>query len=192
MIKFKSLKISAAALSTLAVLLAGSPVRAVGLGASIDYSGFSADLGGPEAKGDRIGVGFVLDTNPLGPEVFNYRLDIGYAHTFNSQSLPSSMNGISLNNSFGLGIARNENVRLWVGPAIGLGADFHNGDEGSGVVLSVGGGVQAGLNVAASDSIAIAITAGYQYRYAYNNDGYYYLGDGGANVWLANLSLLFY
>lgn len=169
------------------------PSDAVGLGASIEYSGFSADMDYEnDLSGNRIGAGFVLDTNPLGEGIFNYRLDVGYAHTFDSPDLISSLNGVAVNNSFGFGIVRREDFRLWIGPALGLGADFISGGGGSSAVLSVGGGVQAGANLAISESIAMTFSAGYQYRYVHEGNAYYYTGTGSADTWGANVGLLFY
>lgn len=199
-------------LITLATLLifngAVAPVaESAGVGGYVESSGYtgsvSGNFGSNNVSGGRVGFGLAYDSNPNGDGVFNNRLDVGYVHTWASDTVAPGrsdsfdvdyeMNGLSINNAFGFGVVRRENFRLWLGPAIGLGLDFLDTDAGSAKVLSIGGGPQIGMNFKVSERFLIALTAAYQYRYRYElvdvprvEDA-----DGGTSYGFANIAFLY-
>ena len=91
-------------------------------------------------KGDQshFGIGFVFDTAVAKNKLFNYRLQIGYEaveydiHTVFNKDTGVDLSGfvtdftvdvdmIVFDNSFGFGIVRKENFRLWIGPQLRVG-----------------------------------------------------------------------
>lgn len=182
--------------------------QAAGIGGYLEYSGYQNDLSYDSADrididGNRIGVGVVYSTNPQGPDLFNYRLDLGYVHTWQKvrKRFNYDWNGFSLNNAFGFRVFQNNSTRVWVGPAIGLGLDvLHQSDDSqfkanSIKTFTIGGGPQIGVNLAASESLTVAFTAGYQYRYRLE-----WYGDldvdhdnrhGSGSYSLANIALMY-
>ena len=187
-----------------AILMHSGAAQAAGIGGYIEYSGYQNDLtnygSGIDLDGNRIGVGVTYSTNPQGSALFNYRLDAGYVHTWeDARGYPKQINynGFSLNNAFGFRVFQNSKTRVWIGPAVGLGVDVMSQDrlEDDVVAFTIGGGPQIGVNLAASESLTMAFTAGYQYRYRaewygdldLDNDN----AHGSGSYWLANIALMF-
>ncbi len=72
------------------------------------------------ANNSAIGGGFVLDSNILGPSLFNYRLQIGGERFFNyGESTFLGKTGHFFN-SFGFRVYGSRRVRLWMGPGFGF------------------------------------------------------------------------
>ncbi len=184
----------------------GTPAAANGWGGYLEYSGYSGSISGnaagridADARGQRIGLGMAMDTNPLGEGLFNYRLDAGWVHSWekleqDGRSFDYNSNGFSVNNAFGFRVYGNATTRLWVGPAIGAGVDNPDNDDLD-VTVTLGGGPQIGLDLAAGDGYIVALTTGYQYRYRRQSVADPFGGnigiDGGENYWLFNVALLY-
>lgn len=124
-------------------LIGASNVYAFGFGAYLETTKGSGnyedlydddfDYWGPDENGDSIdvdafGLGFVMDTNLSGQNVFNYRMSVGYANLDIPESVGTDVDGdrISMDHTFGFGIVRNEAMRFWLGPQIHL--DYSNWD----------------------------------------------------------------
>lgn len=85
------------------------------------------------------GIGLVLDTNAAKDELMNYRLSIGYDTIMYGH--PPYFGGgnnykISFAAAFGYGFYRNERVRLWVGPRIGISYVYDSRRIGTGEINS--------------------------------------------------------
>ncbi|MCG5529943.1 hypothetical protein LRD18_03530 [Halorhodospira halochloris] len=104
--------------------------------------------------------GYVLDTTPLGGRVFNYRLNVGLA----AQSVDSKdsgdfmdTSGLYLDNTFGFGLVRNDNIRWWLGPLVRggfyAGSDEVNGEDVNWFHFEFGVGLATGLNIRAGNAI---------------------------------------
>jgi hypothetical protein len=107
---------------------------------------------------DAKGFGVMLDTNLSGQNVFNYRLSIGYNEldiSYGNDFYSVDLDGhrITIDNTFGFGIVKAENIRLWIGPQVHL--DFSSWDETIGGtylekdnvnVIGYGVGVVTGAN----------------------------------------------
>ena len=196
-------------LMLIGLLVTSGPGSAIadGIGGYVEYSGYSGSVSAGvsnDVSGERIGIGLAYDSNPDGDGIFNNRFDIGYVHTWASDTVNADsyrsvevdyeLNGLSLNNAFGFGVVRRENFRLWIGPAIGLGFDFVDfGEIGNAKVLSVGGGPQLGMNFKVTDRFLIALTAAYQYRYRYEfvSNPRVDDADGSNSYWLANVAFMY-
>ncbi|HNW28761.1 MAG TPA: hypothetical protein PKN50_09815 [Spirochaetota bacterium] len=70
------------------------------------------------------GGGLVVDSNVARNELFGYRFTAGYEQYRlkdpDTDSTSSAMHRVSMSHTFGFGIARNETVRFWLGPRIGM------------------------------------------------------------------------
>ena len=191
-----------------AILMQVGAAQAAGIGGYLEYSGYQSDLSIEDSEylldGNRIGVGVTYSTNPQGSRLFNYRLDAGYVYTWEKvRGGPNyDYNGFSLNNAFGFRIFQNNSTRVWIGPAIGLGFDVLDQstdeyfDSGDVKTFTIGGGPQIGVNLAASQDLTVAFTAGYQYRYRvewYEEIDRTDLdnGHGSGSYWLANIALMY-
>ncbi|MCU0847579.1 MAG: hypothetical protein MUD12_06795 [Spirochaetes bacterium] len=84
-----------------------------------------------------IGGGLLFDTNVSGDRLFNYRLNIGvdrwheefmiseykfFEKPVNTKSIDYPR--LHINNSFGFGLIKEKDYRLWLGPQIGFGFGF--------------------------------------------------------------------
>jgi opacity protein-like surface antigen len=70
------------------------------------------------------GGGLIIDSNVARNELFNYRFTTGYEQYRIIQNemkgSPNPRHRFSMTHTFGFGVARNEYVRFWVGPRIGM------------------------------------------------------------------------
>jgi hypothetical protein len=73
-------------------------------------------------------IGFVLDTAPTGPSVFNYRLNVGLeAQNFeDNYGIEMKVGGLVVENVFGFALIRKPNLRWWAGPLVRFG--FYSGE----------------------------------------------------------------
>jgi hypothetical protein len=183
-----------------AILMQAGTAQADGVGGYLEYSGTAGelefDIGTLDQDSNRVGFGVTYSTNPQGPELFNYRLDAGYVHTWEKISGETDeWNGFNVNNAFGFRLYQNSSTRVWVGPAIGMGVDVLSGSGPDVASFTVGAGPQLGVNLAASEKMTVALTAGYQYRFRYvwsdNNlfDNRHVSGHG--SYWMANVAMMF-
>lgn len=85
-----------------------------------DGPGYSWDVGVGTAA-----VGFVLDTAPIGPAVFNYRLNVGFEGQVleedDNEDNALEMSGVTVENIFGFAVVRKPTLRWWVGPLVRFG-----------------------------------------------------------------------
>jgi hypothetical protein len=70
------------------------------------------------------GGGLAIDSNVARNELFGYRFTLGYEQyrmkASNSDYTSDPIHRISMSHTFGFGVARNETVRFWLGPRIGI------------------------------------------------------------------------
>jgi hypothetical protein len=198
---------------TRSILLAGATwllatsAQAVGLGVYLEYLPAGGYLEDPPVEYDydtnKVGVGFVLDTNVAKDQIFNYRFNLGYQHSKREYDFgfKEKYNGVTMNHAFGFALYTNPSLRLWAGPAIRLGVDVLDEDmvDVSVFNFSAGGGPQVGLNWHVGDRVSIALSAAYQYLYVgqfwvyeddyddYDTEDY----DGGQHLGTLNLTFFF-
>ncbi|MCC6544372.1 MAG: hypothetical protein IT392_07720 [Nitrospirae bacterium] len=108
------------------------------------------------------GIGFVLDTSPMDSSVFNYRLNVGLER--HDIEFPSGgtieFNGISVDNTFGISVVRNPNIRFWLGPQVRLA--YYEGDRNDVdlKLVAFGIGPAAGVNFAMGPKTTISLSGG--------------------------------
>jgi|GEM_PF-433995 len=115
-------------IAALTFVFAASPVHAVGIGVYGDYSmGRSywdfKNSGSTDERHSYYGGGLLFDTAVAGDRLFHYRLGIGYdkiVHDSYSDFGDLRLNRIVISNTFGFGIVRSEEARLWLGPQFRL------------------------------------------------------------------------
>jgi hypothetical protein len=146
---------------------------------SVDYE--IADL--PDGIGDldveadtvHTAVGFAMDTEPYGKEVFNYSLRTGiewletdHADSQVGRTGDLRLTGISVDNAFTFGVARLDRFRFWLGPQIKVAlfaGDFEQqyAPDARALLARVGLGATAGANFRLGDRFTIGTSAAYTY-----------------------------
>lgn len=131
------------------------------------------------------GLGFVLDTNTARDSLFNYRMNLGYEKlemedTKLSPGAKLNLDGWVLDNTFGFGVYRNRNIRVWLGPQIRLA--YYNGDAESanGVtdpyhdyhLFAFGFAPVVGVNFNPGDLFTSSLTMGYRFTKYYGASEY--------------------
>ena len=170
----------------LACVLAPTQARAIGLGPYVSGGGgqLKADYGNANYKFG--GIGLALDTAVAEDTLFNYRLQLGYARASYDYS---DGNRFEMRHIFGFGVLRTEQVRLWLGPQIGL--DYE--DFGGGSYVGANIGPALGVNVQFGPVVSLAVTVfggyGVYTNTSRNND----TSEDHGQEWQAgvNLALLF-
>lgn len=115
---------------------------------------------------DVIGLGLVYDSNIAFDKLFNYRIDIGWQHTFrDGDNGDIDGNGVAIVQSFGFGVWRRPDYRIWIGPVIRVSFDAYDPDVGDLYSVGAGGGPQLGLNYHLNEKISLSGTVAYQYMY---------------------------
>jgi hypothetical protein len=159
-------------------LLFGNAAHAAGFGGYLSYSKIDGGvdnlpfLGDQDYESDRFGLGFVMDTNVAKDSLFNYRLEVGYQHSwreFDDFSGEIESDGFTINNTFGFAPYRNENVRLWMGPALRLSVDVFDEDDieplDDWVTFGGGIGPAVGLNWHMGSTLSGSLSLSYQYMF---------------------------
>jgi hypothetical protein len=135
-----------------------------------DFGELPAELGDLVKKQDFdknvIGIGMVYDTNIAIDKLFNYRIDVGWQHTFREGDNDDvDGNGLAIVQSFGFGIMRRADYRIWLGPVVRLNFDAYDPDVGDLYSVGIGAGPQLGLNYHLNEKISLSGTFAYQYLY---------------------------
>jgi len=128
---------------------------------------------------------------------FNFGLDI-VVTKFEGSNAPSGLGfgldalssdiydavgfGFAAKGTYGIGFVRKERVRVWAGPAVRLNADYVDPGSSSfeeqgislevdpwGVIMSLGGGIEAGVRYKVSSDLTFDFSAGFLYSFF----GYY-------------------
>ncbi|OHD70445.1 MAG: hypothetical protein A2W19_15640 [Spirochaetes bacterium RBG_16_49_21] len=136
--KISLLIIFAAILSALAARAGGIGIYGTGGAGKGGWSGYGmgsrwlsrtldAGYGDSSVTATFYGGGLIWDSAAAKDTIFNYRLKAGYERTFiynreeNAKStIDRPIHRFSMTHTFGLGIVRNENIKFWMGPQIGL------------------------------------------------------------------------
>jgi hypothetical protein len=153
-------------LAALVVFASFDRAQANGYGVYFDYGNvFDAEVDNFDYEEDQYGVGFSFDTNVATDRLFNYRLDAGYQHVeqdFGSFGTADS-DGLAIENTFGFGVLRRNDLRLWVGPGIRASFDFFDGTDSWDFGLGVGPTV--GVNFHTGPNVSLGLSLGYQMSY---------------------------
>lgn len=124
----------------------------------------------PDGKRSLGGFGLLLDTSVSSDSIFNYRLQIGMG--FGTLSIDGmnynediTLTEYHMYHSFGFGIVRNDSVRLWLGPQIGLGLasgtySYPGSTDTEYKEYYASIGAILGLNVHLSESFSLGLSAG--------------------------------
>ncbi len=125
--------------------------------------GFEAQMGG---------LGLIYDGNIAVDELLNYRLGFGYR--LGSRDLDDggteTVNGLTLDQTLGLGFLRNSLVRVWAGPSLRLNFDWYgNAGDVDIMDVSIGVGPRFGVNLHVTDRISLTSSVAYHYMYLSEN-----------------------
>ncbi len=144
--------------------------------------------------------GFVMDTNLSKPTLFNYRIkfsygsiDRNYDEGFAGRLRDEEFNTFSTEHSFGFGIVRNDNFRLWMGPSISVqyaySDESYSGENEDGIdfeqsrdswYLDFGFGPTLGANFKVLPFIAITTELSIIYDITVGEMNYWYEDESGA------------
>ena len=129
-------------------------------------------------------IGVMLDTNVARDSLFNYRLNISLdENEINFGRFKDKLDGYVMDHTFGFGVLRNQNVRLWIGPQINL--SYYN--ESDFDMFGIGLGPAIGVNIHAGDKVSFTIASGYKYNFLFGElgdadftgyDGQFYINFG--------------
>jgi hypothetical protein len=114
-------------------------------------------------------IGFMLDTNVARDSVFNYRLNIALdeADIKPDRGRGKKYDGYVMEHTFGFGVLRNQNVRLWIGPQINL--SYYTEDDFD--MFGLGFGPAVGVNIHAGDKVSFTVTSGYKFNFLFGSVG---------------------
>ncbi len=137
-----------------------------------DYSTYSSlyvpDYTSKTDYKESAGIGFVFDTNVQKDKLFNYRLGVEFLNRVvqdvNGTACTDNCDyGLRVNivNTFGFGIVRNENIRVWVGPRINIAYNSDNGNA-SRTELELGIAPVIGINVNLGKVISLSFDLDYR------------------------------
>ena len=116
------------------------------------------------------GFGIAFDSNIGKDKLYNYRLGLEYRKsdldTINGHSYSGTYTKTMFNivNTFGFGVFRNENIRLWVGPRLNIQfetAEHSESSTYSSGSFGVGIAPAAGINVSLGKVVALAFDLDY-------------------------------
>lgn len=189
--------------AVLLIVVGVLPAAAAGVGAYAEFATGSGDFEydfSPEfdVDAESAGVGFVFDTNLSGPQVFNYRLNVGYERLDLEDDFNTTLelDGLVIDNTFGFALASSPTFRWWLGPQVRIA--FYNGETDNGFeeidLAAFGVGAVTGMNfhngnLCASVSLGARIT-GYAGE---SEDAFGFTTDleGNTGTVFLNLAMLF-
>ena len=152
---------------------------------TISYdSSFIADQDVDYDYDPSLGFGLAFDSNIGKDKLFNYRLGLEYmkVNVDNRNGIASDNSYLRYNivNTFGFGVLRTKNVRLWVGPRINVAWSLDTGDYGyTDLGFELGVAPAVGVNINLGPVVSLAADIDYRFAYvagAFDSDG---LSTGG-------------
>ena len=175
-----------------AILLLPGAATALGLGGNLTYSyrtgtwqgedtalGSNIDYADLDFSSNDLGVGLTLDTAVARDRLFNYRLNVNYQHAWLNPSSPDlptinefEYDGAEIDNIFGFGVMRRENLRWWIGPSIrfALGRALLRANGGALVQAlpqaDIGAGIVTGVNLHWGKHFSLGVTLGYDINFS--------------------------
>lgn len=127
---------------------------------ALDNSNLESDIDYKSA----VGFGLVYDTNVGNDTLFNYRLGLERLSLERDGFNGPNFTQYNIVNTFGFGVVRTNNIRLWVGPRIILGVMSASGDGGySETSTEFGFAPAVGLNYNLSSSLSLGVDLDYKW-----------------------------
>jgi hypothetical protein len=146
-----------------------------------DHFSFGYLYDGASTPEDRFGwrVNFGLDIVVTNFEGSNTSSGLGALSSSIYSSIYDAVGfGFVVKGTYGIGLIRKERVRVWAGPSVRLNANyvdpksasFQQGSlavevDSKGVILSVGGGIEAGVRYNVSSDMTFDFSAGFLYNF---------------------------
>ena len=120
------------------LVMAPINAEAVSMGPYVDVAGGSGTLEHDtgtiifedDIETSSSAVGFALETSPLGPSNFSYRLNVGFEGQeleYEDSIFALDLGGIYCENIFAFAFVQNKNLRWWGGPLVRFG--FYSGES---------------------------------------------------------------
>lgn len=141
-------------------------------------------------------IGFVLDTNVAKDSLFNYRFNVAIdaIEIESERGIDIEADGFAMDHTFGFGVLRTPQVRLWIGPQINL-SYYHEEYDHDGNyyydndfdLFGFGIGPAMGVNFNIGELFTLTATHGYKFTWLFGSDfrddfygyeGQYYINFG--------------
>lgn len=130
----RKLRLTLLLIAALSLFLVSIAAAGVGMGPYVDLSAGSGEMewdngGGTwDVDAGSGAIGFALDTAPMGPSRFSYRLNVGLeAQTIEDDAgVEMGLGGVAVENVFAFAIMNKPNLRWWAGPLVRFG--FYSGE----------------------------------------------------------------
>jgi len=159
---------------------------AIGLGGYLNGAYGSERFDENDYNYTSLGGGLILDTAVEKDSLLNYRLEIGYdKKTFDGGG---ERDKYAMNNTFGFGILRNDLVRIWLGPEVGI---YYCETAGGFNYFGGGIGPAIGTNVHLTDLISLSFSADALYQYNIGTESNHDNNQWGEWKVRASVALLF-
>ncbi|MBN2385321.1 hypothetical protein JXQ70_20800 [bacterium] len=140
------------------IMLSGTEVRAIGLGAYFDGGfGIADRLDEDQDKYHEqdnlhLGFGFVFEANVIKNRVTSYRFNLGLEHvSFDDDEY--NITSFAIDNTLGIGLYKTAATRIWIGPELKM--LWGDGEFWYSICPVVG------INLSRSDEIAYSLSLGY-------------------------------
>ena len=110
------------------------------------------------------GLGLIYDGNIAVDELLNYRLAFGYRLGRRSLDEHSNetVNGLTFDQTIGVGLLRNSRIRVWGGPSLRFSVDWYSSTGDLDIVdVAIGIGPRVGINYHLNDRISLTTSLSY-------------------------------
>lgn len=159
--------------ATLSVLgLGAGTAHAGGYGGYLEseISSSNIDDGGRDRAFDAEmwGLGVMWDGNIAVDELLNYRIEFGYrlGKRDLDEHSNETVNGITLDQTLGVGFFRRSLFRVWAGPSVRLNFDWYSSAGDRDIVdVAIGVGPRVGVNIHLTETISLTTSVAYHYMY---------------------------
>ena len=161
----------------------GSTLSAGGIGLYVPYSigqSYSGSLSSSSTSGsydydgtlkNKMGIGFVYDSNPNSRNIYNYRFGFEYTKPVDDKvSDANSATNYMMVHTFGFGVVRTKIVRLWMGPRLNIGYESYDKDgfKKAGLEFGIAPAIGINFNIASVVSLGMDL----DYKFAAQFGGY--------------------
>ncbi len=185
-----------------------------------EYEGIPLNIEG-DARLDHLTFGVMYDSAPAQDRLLGYRATLGFDIATGTKiedikvgSIPiplpiteidldqSSKYGFSTNHTLTFGIIRNNRLKWWAGPSIGMAFNYYDIDtlfgiqapDGRAAHLSIGGGGETGVNIHLGPGMTLCVGGGIHLRafgLGFDSDGLGSFFWGNGPLFFIKTSLLF-
>ncbi len=161
----------------LIIIVSSAPLFALGVGGYFTMGGNDTYRYQPGSKYEYnsfvVGCGATIDMNLVKDNFLTYRINFGYEGLINDDLSYELLNRISILNSFGFTIVKNENFRFYAGPQIALRYQFTDETSNARFInnhfnldaFGLGIGAMFGFDLQVANKVIISPEVGLRYEF---------------------------